>query len=89
MKILAPLSAVILTAALTLPAAAQPVLQLSRDMVSTHGPLVPGPTIQINKIDPDLLHPKPKRIPIPVPGPWCLSCPTNDFGQELVLPQMR
>lgn len=51
------------------------------------GPLYPRPAWAY-RIDPSVLHPIPKRIPIPVPGPGCLSCPPMPLDEQVILPQL-
>ncbi|MCG6904523.1 MAG: hypothetical protein LJE68_17780 [Rhodobacter sp.] len=80
-------AAAVLGAALTMPAAAHPG-------APGHAHVVIGPAVALTpmftkrpvwsyRIDPSVLYPIPKRIPIPVPGPGCLSCPPIDFGQQM------
>ena len=53
------------------------------------GPTYPRP-VWAHRIDPSILHPIPKRPPLPWPGPVCLSCPVIDMEQDLrVLPMRR
>ena len=80
-------AAAVLASALAAPVSAHGSLQhhvhAGDDIITATGPR----PVWAHRIDPSILHPIPKRIPIPIPGPGCLSCPAMDLDQRVIMPR--
>ena len=80
-------AAAVLASALAAPGLAHHSLQqhvhAGDDIITATGPR----PVWAYRIDPSILHPIPKRIPIPVPGPVCLSCPAMELDQRVIMPR--
>ena len=92
MKLSSLLAAAVLASTLSAPAFAHsgsgPHVHVGSDGLVL-GATYPRPA-WAHRIDPSILHPIPKRPPLPWPGPVCLSCPVIDMEQDLrVLPMQR
>lgn len=84
------LAAAVLAASLSAPALAHTV-PAPHVHAGSAGVLL-GPTVHrpvwAYRIDPGVLYPIPGRIPVPIPGPGCLSCPPMPLDERVTTPQL-